>query len=73
MSQGMECIERHRLTRLYAVATSDYGRALDVLQTHTGVMDTSTYGQVNESTEKARLSAEKARADLDLHTAEHGC
>lgn len=73
MSQEMECPERQRLTRLYAVASSDYSRALDVLQKHTGVMDKSTYGQVNESTEKARLAAEKAHADLDLHTAEHGC
>jgi hypothetical protein len=59
--------------RLYAVASSDYSRALDVLQRHTGVMKKSKYKEVSEFAETARKAVEEARAALDRHMAEHGC
>lgn len=68
-----DCQERERLAHLYAMATSSYGRALDVLQRQTGVLGKTKYEELSDFAETARTEVEEARAALDLHTADHGC
>jgi hypothetical protein len=58
---------------LYAMATSSYSRALDVLQKQVGALGKAKYEELCEFAETARAEVEGARTALDLHTAEHGC
>jgi ABC-type transporter Mla subunit MlaD len=67
------CHEKARLTRTYAVATSDYGRAVQVLNSYLGVLQQEQYKQIRAAAELARTTAEKARQALHQHTDEHGC
>lgn len=69
----MECAERERLAHLYAVATSDYRKALDTLTRRAGVVNKIEYDGLLENSEKARVAADESRAEMDRHTTEHGC
>ena len=69
----MECDERDRLTRACTAFLSDYRRSLQVLEGMTGVMARDIYRRVKEGAEQAKQQSERAKADLDLHVASHGC
>ena len=68
-----ECAEKIRLISHYQVATADYSRAVQVLSKKSGTMRKAKYVKIREYAETARLLSETARAELDQHTAEHGC
>jgi hypothetical protein len=69
----ISCNEKARLMRQYNVAASDYSRAVQLLQRRAGVMKKADYDELRGFAEKARKTAEEARAALDRHTTEHGC
>jgi hypothetical protein len=67
------CEEKSRLLRAYSFASSDYKRALEVLNRRTGVLLEGDYKTIRAFAEETRQLAEQARAALDKHIAEHGC
>ena len=69
----MSCVERDRIVERYKIAESDYIRVIMVLQSESSVMPKPEYRRLKEYTDKARLIAEDARAELDSHLARHAC
>jgi hypothetical protein len=67
------CEEKTLLSRVYSFAASDYGRAVMVLHERVGKLTKRDYEDIRSFSDKARETAEQARAALDKHTAEHGC
>ena len=67
------CGVKARLTRVFVVASSDYTRAVQVLNLRAGVMKKPEYDELRGFAESTRRTAEEARTALRRHTAEHGC
>jgi hypothetical protein len=67
------CEEKDRLLRAYSFASSDYGRALEVLNRRTSVLPKEEYKTIRAFAEKTKHLVEQARAALERHIAEHGC
>jgi hypothetical protein len=67
------CEERDRLLRAYSFASSDYGRAQEVLNRRTGVLPGEEYKAIRAFAEKTKQLVEEARTALERHIAEHGC
>jgi hypothetical protein len=67
------CDAKARLTRVFVVASSDYTRALQVLNLRAGVMKKLEYDKLRGYSESVGRTAEETRTALHRHTAEHGC
>jgi hypothetical protein len=68
-----ECSKNARLRREYQIAVADYSRAVLALSERKGMMPRDDYIRIRDFSEKARATAEAARAAMDQHVAEHGC
>lgn len=67
------CEEKERLLRIYSFASSDYSRAVQVLQRRLGTISKEEYQKLREFTEKTRELTEQSRLALEQHCAAHGC
>jgi hypothetical protein len=67
------CEEKNRLLRVYSFASSDHGRALEVLHRRTGVLQEEDYKAIRAFAEESKHLVEQTRAALESHMAEHGC
>ena len=68
-----DCEEKARLLRVYSFATSDYSRAVQVLQRRLGTISKEEYQKLRAFTETTRELTEQTRLALEQHCAEHGC
>jgi hypothetical protein len=67
------CEEKSRLLRVYSFATSDYNRAVQVLQRRLGTISKEEYQKLRAFTERSRELAEQTRLALERHSDEHDC
>ena len=70
---GLACEKKLHLLCAYSHAVLDHDRVVTLLHDRAGLMSQREYQRVLALAERARASAEEARAALDKHVAEHGC
>jgi len=67
------CEEKSRLLREYNSATTDFSRAVQVLNTRLGVLSKDEYDKLKQFSDESRLRSEQARLALERHVSTHKC
>lgn len=69
----MDCEVKALLASSYSSALSDYERSVKVLSTSSKAMSKEQYENLRIFAEKAKRRADRERAELNAHIAQHGC
>jgi hypothetical protein len=67
------CETKTQLVGNYQNASQIYSKAVADLTRAIGKVDTVQHSELTLAAERARLTAQEARADLDAHMIEHAC
>jgi hypothetical protein len=73
MQLGEICAERHRLTKVWDEALSEFSRAVNSLSDSIGTLTKDEYDKRLANVERIRLTMNNAQRMLDLHRRAHHC
>lgn len=69
----MRCEEHGKRLKVYQASVATFSVTLDALAAARASVLRDEYQRLAGYVEQARLTSERARVELDRHTAEHGC
>ena len=67
------CEEKTQLLTTYQAAAKIYSKAVSELTRAIGKVNRFEHDRLGSAAERARLSAQEARSNLDAHVIDHGC
>ena len=66
----LSCAVRNELVVQWSEATREFSKSVDAMKEH---LNGKRFGHMMRLTEEARLKADNARVNLEMHCAKHGC